>query len=286
MGFVGDRDESGSHGARRLVPVSRRMIRHQPAFPPGHLLPMLIASALLMQVGGNLCFQIALGYIGLGITVPLVFSGILFVGALLGRMLLNDGLAPHIIASMLIMLVAICLLSAGTFSGAGTGPEMTAAFRIDHWRVITGVAVALVSGCSYGATGVLIRRVVRGVLPVESTLIVFSSCGVLLLGLPAIYLAGWDTIQAGTMREWPFLLAAGSANALAFFSITHAFRFTNVNTLNVINASQNAMCAVGAVLIFGEHLGLLAVTGIALTGVGLVTAGAIEDVVAILKLRC
>jgi len=233
---------------------------------------MLCGAALLMQFGGNLCFQIALGYIGLGVTVPLAFTGIICVGAILGRVLLNDGLGRHVIAAMLIMLVAICLLSAGTFSADGTISDVTAALKSDRSQVFTGIVIALISGCSYGATGVLIRRVVRASLPVESTLIVFSTSGVLLLGLLAIYLSGWETIQEGTVRDWPFLLAAGSANALAFFSITHAFRFINVNTLNVINASQNAMCAVGAVVIFGEHLGMLAIAGIVLTGVGLATA--------------
>jgi len=67
---------------------------------------------------------------------------------------------------------------------------------------------------------------------------------------------------AGTFSNWTALLTAGTANTMAFFALVHALRVINVNRINVINASQNAMCAVGAVLLFGERLGPPALAGI------------------------
>ena len=262
--------KAGPAAVAAWILVTRRAMLGQPALPTRRILPVLGLAALIMQLGGNLMFQVALGYIGLGITVPLVFSCILCVGALLGRVVLNDGLGPHILVSMYVMFLAICMLSAGTMTDAEA--VTSGADGTETARVFTGILVALISGCSYGTTGVLIRYLVRDTLPVESTFIVFSTSGLVLLGLPAIYLAGWETIQAGTLREWPALLAAGVANAVAFFALAHAYRFMNVNRLNVINASQNAMCAVGAVVVFNERLSLLAICGIAMTVVGLLTA--------------
>ena len=248
-----------------LLVWRRVWICRQPGLPPRRLVPMLAFVALVIQFGGNLGFQVALGHIGLAITVPLAFAGIICVGAVLGRLLLNDPLTVEIIASMIVISAAICLLSYGILTDAES-PHLGTA---DPWEIVTGILLALTSGCSYGTSGVLIRKFVRGTLAVESALIIFSTTGLVLLGVPAILLTGWEQICAGTLSNWPALLTAGIANAVAFFSLSHSLRVINVNRINVINASQNAMCAVGAIVLFGERLSPAAAAGIAMTIVGL-----------------
>lgn len=250
------------------VLVLKRLIQKEPAFPPLRLLPILVVAALVMQFGGNLCFQISLSHLGLGITVPLVFASILCVGAIMGRVFLGDPITRPVVTAMGIMIVAIVMLSAGTM------PDSTApAAPVESGQILIGICIAAISGCSYGAVGVLIRNFVRTVLTVESMLIVFSTVGGVLLAAAAITMSGWQTIQDSSVQAWPMLLAAGTTNAIAFFAVAHALRVMDVNRMNVINASQNAMCAVGAVVLFQEQLSALAVFGIALTIAGLIALG-------------
>ncbi len=250
--------------------VLRRAFRKQPALPPLRLLPVLIGAALVMQFGGNLAFQMSLGYLGLGITVPFVFACILCVGAVMGRVMLGDPITGRMVAAMAIMMAAIVLLSVATTPTTSASAEIPPA---DSGLIAIGIGIAAISGCSYGAVGVLIRRFVRSELSVESMFIVFSTVGAVLLMCLAVSSSGWAPIQQGTQQDWPILLIAGFANAIAFFSIAHALRFIDVNRLNVINASQNAMCAIGAVLLFHEQLSGLALLGIGLTIAGLMTVG-------------
>lgn len=252
------------------VLVLRRVVRGQPAFPPLALLPALLFLALLMQFGGNFAFQVALSYLGLGITVPFVFACIICVGAIAGRVVLGDSISTQVVAAMAVMMAAIVLLSAGTMSpetpGAGESADSSG-------HVLTGILVASVSGCSYGLVGVLIRSFVRSKLSVESTLIVLSTVGATVLGTLGVTSSGWQAIEQTTATEWPAMLVAGISNAVAFFAIAHALRRIDVNHMNVINASQNAMCAVGAVLLFQEPLNALALSGIGLTIAGLLLLG-------------
>ncbi|MCH2202174.1 MAG: DMT family transporter [Fuerstiella sp.] len=260
-------------GIAAWILVLRRRVLRQDAFPPLRMLPALAGTALLMQFGGNLSFQMALGYLGLGVTVPLVFACIICTGAILGRTLLGDPITLKIIQAMGVMLVAIVLLSIGTTFGQSDIAVPSQVSSRSSVRILTGIGAGVLSGCSYGAVGVLIRRFLQSELAVESILIVFSTLGGVLLATGAIELSGWQVIQQGTVRDWPILMTAGSANAIGFFAVAHALRVMDVNRLNVINASQNAMCAVGAVVLFDEQLGLPAVIGIVLTIVGLLGLG-------------
>ena len=105
-------------------------------------------------------------------------------------------------------------------------------------------------------------------MPVAATLFLFSATGFLLLCPLSLALLPLETIAATSSQEWATIAVAGTFNAIGFFAITHAMRHLNISRANVINASQNALCAVGAVLIFGESL-----TGFGLLGIGLTIAG-------------
>jgi len=245
----------------------RRAWRGGVLFPSTRILPVLFICALVMQFGGNLGFQVALGHIGLAITVPLVFAFIICAGALLGRMFLGDTLSPRTYLSMTIMTVSIILLSwAATLNAPASEAKPTSLVAGSIWF---GIFIAIVSGMSYGVNGVVIRSIGRKSLPIESMLIVYSLTGAILLGTLGATMLGTERLLEIRARDWQLMLTAGIFNAVAFFSISHALKLTNVTQVNLINASQNAMCAVGAVLMFAEPLSLPMVSGIVLSIVGL-----------------
>lgn len=245
-----------------LFLLTLRWRRRQPFYPTKRPIPILILAALLMQFGGNLGFQIALIHVGLAIAVPLVFAFIICAGAALGRAFLGDRVSLRTVVSMAIMTVSIILLSWAATLNANqeTSPHVVAWF---------GVLMAIVSGLSYGVNGVVIRRVSRDMLPVESMLIIYSATGLISLTTIGYLLLGQARLAAIRPEEWGMMLAAGVCNAFAFFCITNALKLMNISQVNVINASQNAMCAVAAVLIFGEAVSTPLVVGIALSVCGL-----------------
>ncbi len=247
--------------------LARRASRGGVLFPSTRILPILFVCALVMQFGGNLGFQVALGHIGLAITVPLVFAFIICAGALLGRMFLGDTLSSRTYLSMVIMTVSIILLSwAATLNAPTPDAKPTTVATGSIWL---GIFIAVISGVSYGVNGVVIRSIGRKTLPIESMLIVYSLTGAILLGTLGASMLGTERLLAIKLGDWQMMLMAGVFNAVAFFSISHALKLTSVTQVNLINASQNAMCAVGAVLMFAEPLSLPMTFGIVLSIVGL-----------------
>ncbi|MEZ6129435.1 MAG: DMT family transporter [Planctomycetaceae bacterium] len=248
----------------------RRFILQQPCFPTRRAIPALLLAALVMQFGGNLGFQLSLGYIGLAITVPLVFAFIIGSGAVLGRTFLGDPLTPRTVVSMAVMTVSIILLSyAATISATTENGPLPVTTQSTTSAALTGIAVAVISGLAYGVNGVVIRRVSQRSLPIESMMIIYSTTGIVWFGFIGAYMLGSERLLQVPAQDWGMMLAAGTFNALAFYCIMHALKVMNITQVNVINASQNAMCAVGAVLIFAEPVSVPLVLGIGLSMVGL-----------------
>lgn len=245
--------------------------------PGTKVVAVLIVSALLMQFGGNLGFQVSLKLIGLAISVPIVFASLIVSGAIAGRTILGDAVSIRTFFSMGLMVVSIGFLSAAAHSTDSSSNSDLATQTTDAIvssnlisPVTLGVIVALFSGLSYGLCGVVIRRVVRGQVPVATTLFVFSLTGLLTLCPISLAQLGFDGIFRISTEDWAYILTAGTFNALGFFAITYAYRLMNISRANVVNASQNAMCAAGAWLFFQEPLTAWALIGIGLTIIGLI----------------
>jgi drug/metabolite transporter (DMT)-like permease len=67
------------------------------------------------------------------------------------------------------------------------------------------------------------------------------------------------------------MLAAGTFNAVAFFSLTRAMQLVPVSYVNIVNASQVAMAAAAGVVLFHEPTTAWLYAGLILTFVGLTT---------------
>ena len=242
-----------------------RRYRGQTTFSAWSFVWPIALAALFNQLFGNLGFQMALSRIGLAISVPICFASIICSGAIVGRYVLGDQVSIRTGISMGMMVASIMFLST-----AARNRTAVAATSFD-WGITTGIALAVVSGLAYGITGVYIRKAVRSQMPVAATLFLFSAAGFLMLCPLSLSLLPFRTIAETPHREWALILVAGTFNALGFFAITHAMRHLTISRANVINASQNAFCAIGAVMIFGESLSAFALLGIGLTIAGLLT---------------
>ena len=254
-----------------VILICFRRWRGQTSFADWNFVWPLAVAAFFNQLGGNLAFQMSLVEIGLAISVPICFSSIICSGAIVGRFVLGDAVSVRTGISMGLMVASIIFLSTAATNRTAAVVSATAMPSSDDWGTATGVALAMISGLAYGITGVYIRKAVRSQMPVAATLFLFSAAGFLVLCPLSLTLLSVNTIAATTAQEWVMIATAGIFNAIGFFAITHAMRHMTISRTNVINASQNAFCAVGAVFVFGETLSSFGLLGIALTITGLLT---------------
>lgn len=247
-----------------VVLIAIRRFQKQPAFASWSVVWPILVAALFNQLGGNFAFQMSLKSIGLAISVPICFSSIICSGAIVGRFVLNDRVTIRTAISMGLMIASIVFLSKAAVSRGSTA-------AVETQSVTEGVLLSVFSGLCYGITGVYIRKAVRSQMPVCATLFLFSAAGFLVLCPLSLVFLPWSVVQAMTGEEWIVMSVAGWFNAIGFYAITHAMRKLTISRANVINASQNAFCAVGAVLVFQEQLNPIALVGIALTITGLLS---------------
>ena len=247
--------------------VARHRSRGRPVLPPWRTLGGLVAMGLFMQFGGNGMFQWALGHVGLAVTVPLTFATLISSGAFFGRVSLGEPIHPRTAVSMLVLLVAIVFLSAGAENA------MSSLSGTSRGIVAAAIAAACVAGIGFGTSGVLIRHCVTGNVSLAMTIAVLCTSGVVGLGLASFVLMSPAEIATRTAADFPELLAAGCLNALAFFAVSEALRRIPVTRVNLLNASQTAMCAIVGIVWFDERLTPGIAAGIVLTIVGLLSLG-------------
>ena len=246
------------------VLVAWRTRQGLPALPPRHLVLPLIVLAVIVQYGGNLAFQWALTLGGLAITVPLCFASLVVTGAWTGRIYLGDSLSPRTLMSLAVLMVSIGFLS------IGAGDATTAMNpNSSTTTIVLAILVASLSGACYGVNGVVIRSLVRDRMSISASLVVFSTVGVVVLGIHSLFDPGIEMMLATTGRQWQMIILAGWLNAIAFFAIAGSLKRISVTFTNVLSASQNAMCAAAGVMLFAEPLTAPMVIGCALTIVGL-----------------
>lgn len=245
------------------VLIGIRLQKKLPALPPKRLMGKLIVAALLMQYGGNLCFQTSLALGGLAITVPLCFATLIVAGAWLGRVFLGDPISTRTLYSIGVLGVSILFLTAGADAA-------TSAMQQDAtWlTLVAAVAAASVSGISYGACGVMIRKLTQD-LSLSASLVILSTVGVVVLTAHTLIIADPDVILAATQKWWLPMLVSGVSNAVAFFALAGALKQIPVTFVNVLSTTQNAMCALAGVMLFHEPLTTPLVIGCGLTVVGL-----------------
>ena len=251
--------------------VGLRACRGQRALPSMPVIGWLLAVGFAVQFGGNLFFQWSLAMCGLALAVPTVFATLILTGAVLGRSWLGEAVTVRSSIAMGLLIAAIAMLGLGADGAAAelpTGPHL---FAPELW-VLAGIVLAGVSGVFYGVLGVIIRRSTGSEIPLVATLALISTTGVVGLGAAAVIRLGPAVLEA-TPGEWCLMVFAGVLNAIAFFAISGSLQRIPVVQVNLLNASQAAMCALGGVLIYHEPLTTALAFGTLLTIAGLVLMG-------------
>lgn len=248
--------------------VGHRRSQGLPSLPTREHWPALIAAGFATQVAGNVLFQLALGIVGLALTVALTFAGIIVGGAVLGRMLLGEPITPRSVVSMALLLAAVAILQVDAAESA-----RAVAGSIPTPGIILGGLAALSSGVGFAFCGVIIRRSLRAELSHSATVVFICTMGVVLCGPIGAALLGPRGIRSISGTTYAIMLAGGVLNALAFFAVSAGFKRLSVVRVNLINSSQVALAAIAGIVFFDEVLTLWTAAGIALTMCGLTVLG-------------
>jgi drug/metabolite transporter (DMT)-like permease len=222
----------------------------------------------MMQIGGNVAFQYALSIGGLALTVPLCFSTLILAGAFGGRMILGETIPRRTLAAMMLLIVAVFILQQGADEAAETlRPDRSA------WTVFASVVAACISGASFGAGGVAIRHSVAGRGTIAATIAPISTAGVIACTVIAVQQLGIDGLLRISVRDQASMLFAGMFNAIGFFAVAAAMARIPLVRVNLINASQAALCALAGIAWFGEPATIWVGLGTGLTVLSLAILG-------------
>ena len=258
-------------------------------FPSRRLLLLVIAIALLGQLGGNISFQYALGKIGIALDVPLTLGTMIVVSAVLGRWLLGDTISAQMAFAGFVLIVAMFVLgwgadeanraiesassmantSATLSSAENTSSVIAPPAAANRWNTVLGVTAAGFAGFAYCCLSLTIRFVTRhGALP-STVVATVGVAGLISLFLLTLVRCGVAPIVTASRWDYAYMAGAGIFNYLAFITLTKALQISSVFFVNALNASQTAMAAMAGIVIFGEPASTTLGAGIALTIIGL-----------------
>ena len=232
----------------------------------------LVALGLIGQFGGNLSLQYVFGTIGLATAVPLVFGSILIASAVLSRIVLSERVSRRSLGALGLLIGSVVILGMGAGAGARSLDTGSLDTGIGPFWVLRGVGMAGFAGICYATLSVGIRRVVatNAAVKVPTAWVVFvtTATGLVTMGLLSVRRLGISEILDTRPDDLGFMLAAGVFNLVAYLALAKGLQLVSVVRVNVLNASQVAMCAVAGILLFAEPP-----TGLLLLGIGLTIVG-------------
>ena len=220
-------------------------------WPPAADIGRLVAVAVFVQLAGNLAFQLALGKIGMALTVPLFQATMVISGATLGYVVLGEYVRRITAIALSILVASVAMLSLGgksAFEQMSQIPweSMSAA------QVAIAVGLACVCGFSYALLGVVIRMSMKHHIPLATPMVIVGAAGVSVLGTMTVFVSGVEVVWATTSSQWIRMLGAGLANAGAFLLLTKSFKHLPVVYVNAINLIQVALAVLIGIAFFGE----------------------------------
>ena len=250
-------------------------------------LPLLLLAVLVGQFGGNVAFQVALGIIGLALSVPIALGTMITSGAVLGRLMLGEPVTRRTVASIAILTLAVAVLSLGGKTAGnelrqmrGTAPAAERTLPRDRpaftpppadtlGRVLLGGLAAAGSGLAYAFLGTAMRSSFRGGISVPAAMFASGAVGSSALAAAAWWRIGSEGMAATPADQLAVMLGAGIFNLVAFFALSLSLKAIPVVAVNLLNATQAAMAAAAGVMFFGEPLTAWLGAGLLMTVAGL-----------------
>lgn len=240
-------------------------------------LAFLILLGLIGQFGGNLNLQFAFATLGLTITVPTVFGFVLVSSAVLGRLVLGERVSGRSAGAIGLLIAAMVLLGLGAGAANQSVGDETQAMVGPIW-VALGIGAACLSGVCYAILSTGIRRVVSPAVGPAWVVFVTTSVGMVMLGAISVYRLGIPRLLDTRPDDLGFMLAAGVFNLVAYLALARGLQLTALVRVNVLNASQVAMCGVAGLLLFGEPPSWFLVLGAGMTILGMTFIGPTKGV--------
>jgi len=138
------------------------------------------------------------------------------------------------------------------------------------------VTLGLSAALAYALSDFLAQRVTRGGASVTSTLTWVLATGTAVTVPAALIGAGLPHGQA-ELIDVGYAAAGGAAYLVAYGSLVRGLRVGNLSLVTPLASLQGAVSAVGAVVLFGEHVTGATAVGLALAVAGSATAARAPD---------
>ena len=213
----------------------------------------------LLQLGGDVNFQLSLTNAGLATAIPVNMCSVLIVGAIFSRFWLNEPLTLQSLFAQGVLMVAITIIGISRGGQPAEG-EVSA---------IMGIIHGLISGLCYGTGGVILRYL-SPKQPILFTIFLVTLPGTPIFGLYGGLNLGFEQISQIPWYYWAAMWGSGFANCSGFYLSLTATRRLPIVVLNSISSSQIMMSTMAGILLFQEPVSSGIIVGIMLSILGLV----------------
>ena len=274
------------------VYLAWRAARGRRVLPPWNELVILLAIGLITQLG-NILFIWAMSVVGVAVTATIQMGVTLAASAVLGLVMLGENVSARQTLAIVLITASVVAFSVGTQSNGETATSLPAAEESAPalgsvetsgtaaiLRMLAGVTAAVVAGIAFAILTIGVRKTVSGDTSPGAVVFFINLLGVIALGPWCVYQLGPEVLVDTPMREFFIMLAAGTANLIAFFLVTKSLQLTTVVRVNVLlNGLITVLTVAVGILFFTEPWSGFMFLGIilSLAGIVLISAEAVEE---------
>ncbi len=243
--------------------------RGRKVLPGARLLAVLAVTGLIVQWGGSLPNIWALSVVGLSITVPVTLGANLTFSAVLGRLILREGISGTSAFAIALMFVSAVVLSLGA-SEVSESITVSTGTNVSGVTIVLGVLAAALAGMLFACEAIVIRRLVTGSTSTGVVVFMITFMGALTFGPWSLYQNGLEMFWAISMRDHLIMIVTGVLNLIAFLAVVKGLELMTVAHANVLLASQVTMGVVAGMMLFDEPAGPWLIVGICLAIAGII----------------
>lgn len=268
-----------------LVSVCRGRYR----FPPLSSILWILFAGFCCEAIGARAHLTSYAVIGLVLAGPLIQAFQLITAAALGAIFLKETLNAVKVATIVILIGAVTLLSLSPLMTPETASdvESAAAFVVPSGKaLIVGVLLTLATGWGYATQIAVVRGVmVRGrervdsagrsvaPVPISLVMLLITGVGMISFGLFLIAERGIEGFYRVPGECWPIALGAGLLNLVGFYFQNKGIELIPASKVSLICVSQIFLLTVLGITFFGEPANPAVWTGLLLTVLGVLMAG-------------